>query len=113
LALKSIVEKRCGVVFHSCLLNLYHHGEQGMGWHSDDEASIVAQSPIASLSFGAERRFCFKHKREARSCGITLSHGSLLVMRGATQQCWLHRIPPMKAVKTARINLTFRQMVLG
>ena len=113
LELKAIVEKHCGVVFHSCLLNLYHHGEQGMGWHSDDEESIVAQSPIASLSFGAERRFCFKHKREALRCETALAHGSLLVMQGATQQCWLHRIPQMKAVKEPRINLTFRQMLMG
>jgi alkylated DNA repair dioxygenase AlkB len=50
------------VSFNSCLLNLYHNGEEGMAWHSDDERSLGKNTTIASLSFGAERKFCFKHK---------------------------------------------------
>jgi alkylated DNA repair dioxygenase AlkB len=42
---------------NSCLLNLYHDGNEGVGWHSDDEKSLGKNTIIASLSFGAERKF--------------------------------------------------------
>ncbi|MGA9153570.1 MAG: alpha-ketoglutarate-dependent dioxygenase AlkB, partial [Candidatus Nitrosopolaris sp.] len=54
LELKQIVEKLTETKFNSCLLNLYHSGNEGMGWHSDDEESIQPNSTIASLSLGAE-----------------------------------------------------------
>ncbi len=63
---------------------------------------------ISSLSFGAERKFCFKHKMTKEVISVYLETGSLLVMKGATQTNWLHRLPPAKKVKTPRINLTFR-----
>lgn len=109
-ALKSAVESRAGVPFNSCLLNLYHSGSEGMGWHSDDEHSLVAQSAIGSMSFGAERKFCFKHKRSAQGVSVVLEHGSLLVMQGTTQSHWLHCVPKSKRVTAPRINLTFRCM---
>ncbi len=31
-------------------------------WHSDNEKSLGNNTTIASLSFGAERKFSFKHK---------------------------------------------------
>lgn len=108
--LKALVEQHSGERFNSCLLNLYHNGEEGMGWHSDDEKSIIRDSAIASLSFGAERRFCFKHKRTGETTEITLEHGALLVMKGSTQTHWLHSAPKMKRITTPRINLTFRAM---
>lgn len=37
LELKSIIEKETGETFNSCLLNLYHNGEEGMAWHIDGE----------------------------------------------------------------------------
>jgi alkylated DNA repair dioxygenase AlkB len=55
--LKQIVEKHAGTKFNSCLLNLYHNGSEGMGWHSDDEKPLGKDNTIASLSFGAERKF--------------------------------------------------------
>jgi alkylated DNA repair dioxygenase AlkB len=42
---------------------------------------------------------------------VILEHGSLLVMKGATQINWMHRLPPTTKVKRPRINLTFRTMV--
>lgn len=63
---------------------------------------------IASLTFGAERKFVFKHKQSKEVMSLELKAGSLLVMKGETQQHWLHRLPPTKKVKDARINLTFR-----
>ncbi|MEO1654009.1 MAG: alpha-ketoglutarate-dependent dioxygenase AlkB [Bacteroidota bacterium] len=96
--------------YNSCLLNLYHNGEEGMAWHSDDEKDLGPTPNIASLSFGAERRFLFKHKESKEKVALVLERGSLLVMKGLTQQHWLHRLPPSKKVHSPRINLTFRTM---
>jgi len=108
LALKKRVEEATGHQFNSCLLNLYNNGEEGMAWHNDSETALQKNGAIASLSFGAERKFSFKHRVNQQTKSIILQHGSLLVMKGATQTHWLHRLPPTKKVTTARINLTFR-----
>jgi len=106
--LKQIVEEYAGTKFNSCLLNLYHNGNEGMGWHSDDEESLGRNNTIASLSFGAERRFSFKHKQTKQTVSLVLQHGSLLIMKGATQSNWLHSLPKSKNITHPRINLTFR-----
>ncbi len=62
LKIKTSIEAKTGESFNSCLLNLYHSGEEGMGWHSDDEKDLTRNSAIASVSFGAERKFVFKHR---------------------------------------------------
>jgi len=111
LELKVIVEEKTGEKFNSCLLNLYHSGEEGMAWHSDGEKDLKENGAIASLSFGAERKFAFKHKRSKTTCSLILEHGSLLVMKGTTQRHWLHRLPPTKKVLKPRVNLTFRTIV--
>ena len=111
LELRQRVEQLTGERFNSCLLNLYHTGEEGMAWHSDDETDLKKNGAIASLSFGAERKFAFKHKQSKEKVELYLEHGSLLVMKDTTQSHWLHRLPPTKKVSTARINLTFRTIV--
>ena len=108
MALKSIAEHHAGSGFNSCLLNLYHSGEEGMGWHSDDEKELVKDGTIASLSFGAERPFHFKHKVTGQLVTVMLENGSLLVMKGSTQSHWLHSLPKRTKIKSPRINLTFR-----
>ena len=111
LELKVLVESLTGELFNSCLLNLYHTGEEGMAWHSDDETVLKRDGAIASLSFGAERRFAFKHKHSKEKIELYLEHGSLLVMKDTTQSYWLHRLPPTKKVTTPRVNLTFRTII--
>lgn len=108
LALKSIVEKTTNETFNSCLLNLYHDGNDGVGWHSDGEKELKKQGAIGSLSLGATRNFSFKHKVTQEKVSLVLEHGSLLVMKGATQNHWLHQLPKSKKITDARINLTFR-----
>ncbi len=108
LDLKKVVEGISKTTFNSCLLNLYHNGAEGMAWHSDDEKSLSRDTMIASLSFGAERIFSFKHKQTKQKVSVLLESGSLLVMKGATQTNWLHRLPPTKKVTRPRVNLTFR-----
>lgn len=111
LELKEITERLTGETYNSCLLNLYHNGDEGMAWHSDDEKSLGRNSAIASLTLGAERKFLFKHKTTKQNVEIFLQNGSLLVMKGTTQQHWLHRLPKTVKVTRPRINLTFRNMV--
>ncbi|MBU0695779.1 MAG: alpha-ketoglutarate-dependent dioxygenase AlkB, partial [Bacteroidetes bacterium] len=106
-----LVGHRVIMPIHLCLLNLYHNGEEGMGWHSDDEKSIVPNSSIASLSFGAGRKFSLKHKENKQNIALILEGGSLLEMKGETQKYWQHYLPKSKKILKPRINLTFRKMM--
>ena len=112
LELKSIAEERTGEKFNSCLLNLYHNGGEGMAWHSDAEKDLKKNGAIGSMSFGAERKFAFKHKATKETVSVILEHGSLLVMKGTTQTNWQHQLPPTKIIIRPRINLTFRTIQL-
>lgn len=109
--LKQLAETATGETYNSCLLNLYHNGNEGMAWHSDGEKDLLRNGALASLSFGAERKFSFKHKQDKQIVSIVLEHGSLLVMKGTTQTHWLHRLPPTTKIDQPRINLTFRTIV--
>src|SRR4051812_16570006 len=109
--LKQLSQQITGATYNSCLLNLYHNGDEAMAWHSDDEKTLAKDGAIASLSLGAERKFAFKHKRTGETISTLLEHGSLLVMKDATQTNWLHRLSKSRLVKEARINLTFRTIV--
>jgi alkylated DNA repair dioxygenase AlkB len=108
LELKTLTEKISRETYNSCLLNLYHTGEEGMAWHSDAEKMLKKNGAIGSMSFGAERKFSFKHKSSGEVVSVILEHGSLLVMKDTTQTYWLHRLPPTKKITQARVNLTFR-----
>tara|TARA_B100000497_G_C7686989_1_gene416604 strand:- start:662 stop:1264 length:603 start_codon:yes stop_codon:yes gene_type:complete len=111
LELKTKVEEKTGESFNSCLLNLYHNGNEGMGWHSDDEKNLKINGSIASLSFGEGRKFSFKHKKSKEKVSIFLEHGSLLVMKGETQRHWQHMLPTSKKILIPRVNLTFRTII--
>jgi alkylated DNA repair dioxygenase AlkB len=111
LELKELIEEKSQETYNSCLLNLYHDGNEGMAWHSDGEKDLKKHGAIASISFGAERKFAFKHKTTNETVSMLLEHGSLLVMKGATQDHWLHRLPPTKTINKPRVNLTFRTIV--
>ena len=110
LKIKQKVEAITGSTYNACLLNLYHEGEEGMGWHRDNEKEIVAESSIASVSLGAARKFAFKHATTNERVVIELENGSLLDMKGAIQHHWYHSLPKSMRIKQLRINLTFRLM---
>ncbi len=112
LQLKHLIESATGETFNSCLLNLYHTGAEGMAWHSDAEKDLIKNGAIGSLSFGAERKFSFKHKQTGETVSLFLEHGSLLVMKGETQSHWLHRLPPTTKTTKPRVNLTFRTIAI-
>lgn len=108
--IKSEIEKLIpSEKFTSVLLNLYNDGNDKMGWHADDEKELGINPTIASVSFGATRRFDIKHKEiPGLQYQFELTSGSLLIMRGALQHHWIHQIPTQKKVTKPRINLTFR-----
>lgn len=110
-AIKQSVELITKETFNSCLLNLYHNGNEGMSWHSDDEDSLGQTPVIASISFGAERNFLFRSKLNNRKFSVNLEHGSLLLMRGYTQKNFQHSLPKATKIKSPRINLTYRKIV--
>ena len=104
------------VDFNSCLLNHYPSGEDGMGYHADDEKELGAQPIIASLSLGARRKFVFKHKtirqkNKPVKVELYLESGQLIVMHGDTQDFWKHTITKTKTVASGRISLTFRKVL--
>ena len=98
--------------FNSVLCNLYRSGEDKMGWHSDDEPELGPTPIIASISLGAERDFAVRKKGESKQYGtLPLPHGSLLIMNRGMQKRWQHALPARKTIDSARINLTFREIV--
>jgi len=110
LAIKTRVDEAAGVTFNSVLLNLYRDGRDSNGWHQDNEPELGRNPVIASVSFGAARRFQMRHKQRADlpRLDIDLEHGSLLLMAGPTQHFWQHQIPKTAKPVGQRINLTFR-----
>ncbi len=112
--------RRCGwtvsfsgkSLFNGVLLNRYRTGKDSVSWHSDDESEFGHNPVIASASFGATRSFQFRHRKnkELRT-SIELTHGSLLVMRGGTQENWVHQVPKTARSVEERLNLTFRRII--
>lgn len=113
LDIKTKIEKLAQSDFNSCLLNFYHDGADGMGWHSDDEKELDTQAPIASVSLGSTRKFAFRHKQDKSTISLFLENGSALVMYAPTQQFWQHALLKTKTIDTPRINLTFRKIVIS
>lgn len=110
--LKQAVEAACGHRFNSVLLNYYRNGQDAMGWHSDDEPELGERPVIASISLGGVRRFLLREKRKgARSSGLALAHGSLLLMQGDLQRLYQHALPRTTKPIDERVNLTFRKIL--
>lgn len=110
-AIKRKVEDYLHFGFNSVLVNLYRNGEDYVGWHADDERELGDEPFIASVTFGAERVFAYRHKRNSASGKIPLAAGSLLVMQPEFQHQWRHSIPADPSIRQGRINLTFRYVL--
>lgn len=103
------LEQAVAQPLNAVLLNYYRDGQDSMGWHSDDEAELGRNPLVASLNLGGARRFDLRRKGGSRiEHSLTLEHGSLLVMSGATQHHWQHQVAKTRAPVAPRINLTFR-----
>ncbi len=102
---------KSGAEYNSVLVNLYRDGNDSVSWHSDNEAVNGSEPTIASVSLGATRRFDLRHKESGETVRIDLEDGSLLVMSGLSQHCWVHQIAKTKTKVGPRINLTYRRVV--
>ncbi|XP_028905139.1 DNA oxidative demethylase ALKBH2 [Ornithorhynchus anatinus] len=110
------VSRATGHNFNFVLVNRYQDGHDHIGEHRDDERELAPRSPIASVSFGACRDFCLRHRdsrgkkpsRDVASVKLQLAHGSILLMNYPTNIYWYHSLPVRKKVRAPRINLTFR-----
>lgn len=107
-AINKLVSSAAGVTFNSVLLNRYRNGNDSMGWHADDEPELGLNPVIASVNFGATRRFMFRHQQAGLKYALNLTHGSLLIMKGSLQHHWQHQVPKTAKPMAERINLTFR-----
>lgn len=108
--LGNVAASLAGRTFNTVLANLYRDGRDSMGWHSDDERELGLEPVIASLSFGAVRRFRLRHRESRELVEISLEPGSVLVMSGLTQHRWMHDLPKSVKVTEPRVNLTFRHI---
>ena len=105
--------------YNGCLQNWYQVDHQ-IGLHSDDERSLQPGCPIFSLTWGGERRFLFKARKDSKSecfldcteVELYLQDGDLLVMGGTVQQTHKHTVPKWRKTKdpptSNRINWTIR-----
>lgn len=111
--IKALVEQKSGQCFNALLANCYRDQNDTVGWHSDDEQELGSNPIIASLSLGEERNFQLKHKITGEKLSFPLKSGSLFIMAGQSQHYWQHCLPRTKKPKSARVNLTFRQIYIN
>jgi len=108
LTIKNKVELVAQIEFNSVLLNLYRDGNDSISWHTDAEKELGKNPIIASVNFGATRKFQLRHIKTKEKLEIELTHGSLLIMQGELQHNWQHQVPKTSKLVGERINLTFR-----
>lgn len=94
--------------YNAVLCNLYRGGSDSVGLHADDEPEMGPV--IASVSLGAERLFRLRRKDGSIAFSERLSHGSLLIMAGHTQENFKHELPKQPGITQPRLNLTFRRI---
>jgi len=111
LEIKRQIETKAQVAFNSVLLNLYRNGNDSISWHTDAEKELGRNPVIASVNFGATRKFQLRHNTSNEKIELNLSHGSLLIMQGELQHFWQHQVPKTKQAVKERINLTFRTII--
>ncbi|WP_312920785.1 alpha-ketoglutarate-dependent dioxygenase AlkB family protein [Empedobacter brevis] len=108
LEIKNKIEPITETQFNSVLLNRYRNGNDSISWHTDAEKELGTNPIIASVNFGATRKFQLRHIETKEKIEIELTHGSLLIMQGELQHFWQHQVPKTTQKVNERINLTFR-----
>jgi alkylated DNA repair dioxygenase AlkB len=107
--IKATADEYSGAESTSALLNLYRDGNDGLGWHRDNEKVLGPAPTIASVSLGVPRTFQLRNYHDNKiGISLELQPGSLVIMRGDTQRNWEHRVPKSKNIHGARVNITFR-----
>ena len=112
-ALLARVVEHARVPFNHVLVNRYRDGADSIGLHADDEPELGRDPVVATLSFGATRRFVLKPRRAqlGPSHALDVEHGSLLVMGGTCQRHYVHGVPREARAAGERISLTFRRLL--
>lgn len=108
LEIKNKISIHTNAVFNSVLLNRYRNGNDSISWHTDAEKELGHNPIIASVNFGATRKFQLRHIKTGEKIEIELQNGSLLIMQGSLQHFWQHQVPKTSKPVSERINLTFR-----
>lgn len=109
--IKAAVEFATQNTFNAVLVNCYRNGNDSNGWHADNEAELGEDPVIASLSFGASRKFHLKSNDGNQTVKLLLENGDLLLMGKGIQREWKHCVPKSPKVLDPRINLTFRNIL--
>ena len=113
LKIREKLEEKLGCAFDYVLAHIYETGKSSIAWHQDREA---LDSTIASVSFGAARKFRLRKMGEHHwEKEFRLVSGDLVVMWGpgeknelGCQRVYKHCVPKESTVQFLRINLTFR-----
>jgi alkylated DNA repair dioxygenase AlkB len=112
--LRARVSRAALCEFNSVLCNLYRDGRDSVSWHADDEPLFGGDPVVASLSFGATRRFVLRSVADRhQKTDYYLKDGTLLIMGPGMQRDYQHALPKTSRPCGARINLTFRRVVPG
>jgi alkylated DNA repair dioxygenase AlkB len=101
------VEAATGRRFNAVLLNLYRDGRDSVSWHRDADYEHGENGDIASVSFGAVRRFQLRD-HAGGIASLDLEPGSVLLMHAEALKRWWHCIPKTTRPVGPRVNLTFR-----
>jgi alkylated DNA repair dioxygenase AlkB len=97
--------------FNALIVQVYRDGEDGVNWHADSHPAGGPEPVIASLSFGATRRFLLRRVKQAEvDVELRVASGDVVVMRGDLQRTHLHKVPREAEPVGPRINLTFRRL---
>jgi alkylated DNA repair dioxygenase AlkB len=117
LRVRARVEAHLATAFDYVFINRYRNGNDSVAWHNDDDAGEDPCRVIASLSLGATRTFELRPLRASglnhRKIAVELADGDLVVMSGATQRNYEHRVPKEPRIAGERINLTFRRRTVA
>jgi alkylated DNA repair dioxygenase AlkB len=103
------LDERYGVVFDSCLVNLYRDGNDAVAWHADTVRKVMTDPLVATISLGARRSFLV---RPVGGGPVVKQYkpgeGDLLVMGGSMQHRYHHTVPREASASGARMSVTLR-----
>jgi len=93
--------------YNSILANKYKNGSCFIPSHRDNPSSFGKTPTIALFSIGCPREFVIKNSNTSYS--YTLKDNSLLIMAGASQQCYTHELLEDPTISDCRYSLSFRE----
>ncbi len=96
--------------FNGILINRYNDGNDYISPHSDDESALDPNTGVVALSYGGERIFRIRRKKNKEIVHEEItSSGKIIQMAGYFQVLYTHEIPIQKECKDIRYSFTFRK----